>query len=41
MIYMPKIIIGIEQAPPWAAVQNEHFTYKILLLVLQMDWVAF
>ena len=29
------------EAPPWAAVQNENFTYTILLLVLQMDWFAF
>ena len=34
-------IIGIEEAPPWAAVQNEHSTYIFLLLVLQMNWIAF
>ena len=32
---------GVEKAPLWAAVQNEHFTYNFLLLVLQMNWNAF
>ena len=34
-------INGIEKAPLWEAVQNEHFTYNFLLLVLQMNWIVF
>ena len=30
-----------EEAPPRAAVQNEHLTYYLLLLTLQLNWIDF
>ena len=34
-------IDGNEEAPLKAAEQNEHLTYSLLLLVLQMNWIVF